>query len=223
MIAGGGNIGLRLAKSIENHYSVKIIEHNLSRSKVLSESLDKAIVLNGSASDTDRLRSENIDSIDVFIALTNDDEANIMSSLLAKKLGARKVITLITNPAYVDLVQGEDIDIAFAPQLITLGGLLAHVRRGDMAAVHSLRRGAAEALEIIAHGDTKNSKVVGKTLADIDLPEGVRIGAIVRDEEVLIAHRNVVIETDDHVVVFLVDKTQIPAVEALFQVGLSFF
>ena len=117
-------------------------------------------------------------------------------SLLAKKLGARKVITLIANPAYVDLVQGEDIDIAFAPQLITLSGLLAHVRRGDMAAVHSLRRGAAEALEVIAHGDAKNSKVVGRTLADIDLPEGVRIGAIVRSEKVLIAHRNVVIETD---------------------------
>lgn len=223
MIAGGGNIGLRLAKAIEYQYSVKIVEHNPSRAEVLSESLDKAIVLNGSASDTDLLRSENIDSIDVFIALTNDDEANIMSSLLAKKLGARKVITLITNPAYVDLVQGEDIDIAFAPQLITLGGLLAHVRRGDMAAVHSLRRGAAEALEVIAHGDAKSSKVVGKTLADIDLPEGVRIGAIVRGKEVLIAHRNVVIETDDHVVVFLVDKTQIPAVEALFQVGLGFF
>jgi trk system potassium uptake protein TrkA len=223
MIAGGGNIGLRLAKAIEYQYSVKIVEHNPSRAEVLSESLDKAIVLNGSASDTELLRSENIDSIDVFIALTNDDEANIMSSLLAKKLGARKVITLITNPAYVDLVQGEDIDIAFAPQLITLGGLLAHVRRGDMAAVHSLRRGAAEALEVIAHGDAKSSKVVGKTLADIDLPEGVRIGAIVRGKEVLIAHRNVVIETDDHVVVFLVDKTQIPAVEALFQVGLGFF
>tara|TARA_B100000767_G_scaffold204092_1_gene190944 strand:+ start:569 stop:1942 length:1374 start_codon:yes stop_codon:yes gene_type:complete len=223
MIAGGGNIGLRLAKAIEHQHSVKIIEHNLSRAETLSESLDKAIVLNGSASDTDLLRSENIDSIDVFIALTNDDEANIMSSLLAKKLGARKVITLITNPAYVDLVQGEDIDIAFAPQLITLGSLLAHVRRGDMAAVHSLRRGAAEALEVVAHGDAKNSKVVGKTLADINLPEGVRIGAIVRGKEVLIAHRNVVIETDDHVVVFLVDKTQIPAVEALFQVGLGFF
>lgn len=223
MIAGGGNIGLRLAQAIENQYSVKIIEQDADRAEVLSEELNKAIVLHGSSSDTELLQSENIDSIDVFIALTNDDEANIMSSLLAKKLGARKVITLITNPAYVDLVQGADIDIAFAPQLITIGSLLTHVRRGDMAAVHSLRRGAAEALEIIAHGDSKSSKVVGKRLDDIDLPTGVRIGAIVRDGKVLIAHRDVVINTDDHVVVFLADKAQIPAVEALFQVGLGFF
>ena len=223
MIAGGGNIGLRLAQAIENQYSVKIIEQNSERAEALSEQLNKTIVLHGSSSDTELLHSENIDSIDVFIALTNDDEANIMSSLLAKKLGARKVITLITNPAYVDLVQGEDIDIAFAPQLITLGSLLTHVRRGDMAAVHSLRRGAAEALEIIAHGDNKNSKVVGKRLDDIETPQGVRIGAIVREGKVLIAHRDVVVETDDHVIVFLADKTQIPAVEALFQVGLGFF
>jgi trk system potassium uptake protein TrkA len=223
MIAGGGNIGLRLAQTIENQYSVKIIEQNGERAEKLSEQLNKTIVLHGSASDTELLHSENIDSIDVFIALTNDDEANIMSSLLAKKLGARKVITLITNPAYVDLVQGEDIDIAFAPQLITLGSLLTHVRRGDMAAVHSLRRGAAEALEIIAHGDNKNSKVVGKCVAEIETPKGVRIGAIVRDGKVFIAHRDVVLETDDHVIVFLADKKQIPAVEALFQVGLGFF
>ncbi len=223
MIAGGGNIGLRLAMAIEHQYSVKIIEQNAERAEALSEHLNKTIVLHGSSSDTELLHSENIDHIDVFIALTNDDEANIMSSLLAKKLGARKVITLITNPAYVDLVQGADIDIAFAPQLITIGSLLTHVRRGDMAAVHSLRRGAAEALEIIAHGDSKNSKVVGKSVDDIDLPEGVRIGAIVRDGKVLIAHRDVMVETDDHVVVFLADKTQIPAVEALFQVGLGFF
>lgn len=223
MIAGGGNIGLRLAEAIENQYSVKIIEKNAERAETLSEQLHKSIVLHGSASDTELLYSENIDSVDVFIALTNDDEANIMSSLLAKKLGARKVITLISNPAYVDLVQGGEIDIAFSPQLITIGSLLTHVRRGDMAAVHSLRRGAAEALEIIAHGDSKNSKVVGKQLADIDLPAGVRIGAIVRDGKVLIAHRGVVVQSDDHVVVFLADKAQIPSVEALFQVGLGFF
>ena len=165
----------------------------------------------------------NIEKVDVFIALTNDDEANIMSSLLAKKMGARKVITLINNTAYINLVQGEDIDVAFAPQLVTLGSILAHVRKGDMAAVHSLRRGAAEALEIIAHGDEKNSNVIGKKLADIRLPEGVRIGAIVRDNDVLIAHRDVTIQPEDHVVVFLVDKTQIPAVEKLFHVGLGFF
>ncbi|MBT8152003.1 MAG: Trk system potassium transporter TrkA, partial [Gammaproteobacteria bacterium] len=223
MIAGGGNIGLRLAQAIENKFSVKLIECDEERAEVLAEKLAKTIVLKGSASDKDLLVNENIDAIDVFIALTNDDEANIMSSLLAKKLGARKVITLIANSAYVDLVQGADIDIAFAPQQVTIGSLLTHVRRGDMAAVHSLRRGAAEAIEIVAHGDTKTSKIVGRRIDELQLPEGVRFGAVVRGKKVIVAHRNTVIEPDDHVVVFLADKTQIPAVEALFQVDIGFF
>lgn len=223
MIAGGGNIGMRLAKAIEGKYSVKLIEKNEERANHLAEQLGKSIVLCGSSSDKELLLSENIEAIDVFIALTNDDEANIMSSLLAKKLGARKVITLIANPAYVDLVQGGDIDIAFAPQQITIGSLLTHVRRGDMAAVHSLRRGAAEALEIVAHGDAKTSKVIGRRVDELNLPEGVRVGALVRGKEVIVAHKNVLIEPEDHIVVFLADKNQIPAVEALFQVGIGFF
>ncbi|MBT8148507.1 MAG: Trk system potassium transporter TrkA [Gammaproteobacteria bacterium] len=223
MIAGGGNIGMRLAKAIEGKHSVKLIEKEEQRANLLAEQLGKTIVLRGSASDKELLISENIDAIDVFIALTNDDEANIMSSLLAKKLGARKVITLIANPAYVDLVQGGDIDIAFAPQQITIGSLLTHVRRGDMAAVHSLRRGAAEALEIVAHGDAKTSKVVGRRIDELHLPEDVRVGALVRDNKVIVAHQNVVVEPEDHIVIFLADKKQIPAVEALFQVGIGFF
>ncbi|MGB5323980.1 MAG: Trk system potassium transporter TrkA [Pseudomonadales bacterium] len=223
MIAGGGNIGLRLAQAIENKYSVKLIEWNEERADFIAEQLGKTIVLKGSASDRELLLSENIDAIDVFIALTNDDEANIMSSLLAKRLGARKVITLIANPAYVDLVQGADIDIAFAPQQVTIGSLLTHVRRGDMAAVHSLRRGAAEAIEIIAHGDAKTSKVVGCRIDELALPEGVRFGAIVRGKKVIVAHQDVVIEPEDHVVVFVADKNQIHAVESLFQVGIGFF
>lgn len=223
MIAGGGNIGLRLATAIEDKYDVKLIEYNSERARYLSATLNRVMVLKGSASDSDLLHSESIESVDVFIALTNDDEANIMSSLLAKKMGARKVITLITNPAYVDLVQGGGIDIAFSPQIITMSGLLTHVRRGDMANVHSLRRGAAEALEIIAHGDSRSSKVVGRTVEQLDLPDGVRIGAIVRGDDVIIPHKDFIIESDDHVVVFLVDKTQIAAVERLFQVGFGFF
>lgn len=224
MIAGGGSFGLSLALAIEDQYNVKIIEQDSDRADFLAETLRKALVLNGSASNRDILLSEDIESVDVFIALTNDDEANIMSSLLAKKLGARKVISLIANPAYVDLVQGINIDIAFAPQMVTIGSLLKHVRQGDMAAVHSLRRGAAEVLEIIAHGDSRSSKVVGRRVEEIPKPDGVRFGAIVRnDNEVIIAHKNVVIEQDDHVIVFLADKTQIPAVEALFQVGMGFF
>lgn len=223
IIAGGGNIGERLAQSIEKKYQVKLIEQNYNRCRSLSENLERTIVLHGNASDKDLLVAENIEEIDVFCALTNDDEANIMSSMLAKRLGARKVITLITNPAYVDLVQGGEIDIAISPQQITMGSLLAHVRRGDISNVHSLRRGAAEAIELIAHGDKNSSKVVGRRLDEIDTPDGVTIGAIVRGEEVLIAHRNIVVETDDHVILFLVDKSKVKDVEQLFQVGFSFF
>lgn len=226
-IAGGGNIGLRLGRMLENRYNVRIIEFNKMRCISLSEQLDRAIVIQGSASDKDLLLEESIEDTDVFLALTNDDEANIMSSMLAKRLGARKVMTLINNPAYVDVVQGGDIDIAISPQTTTIGSLLTHVRRGDIVNVHSLRRGAAEAIEIIAHGDTKSSKVVGKALEDIDLPEGANIGAIVRQtpdgEEVIIAHDDVVVQSGDHVIVFLLQKKHIRDVEKLFQVGFSFF
>ncbi|WP_047010786.1 Trk system potassium transporter TrkA [Spongiibacter sp. IMCC21906] len=223
VIAGGGNIGERLAMATEGRYHIKIIERSYERCRTLSEHLSRAIVLHGSASDHDLLAQENIDETDVFLALTNDDEANIMSSLLAKRMGAKKVITLITNPAYVDLVQGGDIDIALSPQQITIGSLLTHVRRGDIYNVHALRRGAAEALEIIAHGDSRSSKVVGRRLDEIDLPEGVSIGALVRGEEVQIAHSHLVVESEDHLILFLIDKSKIKQVEKLFQVGFTFF
>ena len=226
-IAGGGNIGLRLTRELEQRYSVRLIEQNAKRCEQLSEQLDRAIVLKGSASDQELLLEENIQDTDVFIALTNDDEANIMSSLLAKRLGARKVMTLINNPAYVDLIQGGEIDIAISPQQTTIGSLLTHVRRGDMVNVHSLRRGAAEAIEIIAHGDSRSSKVVGRTIDEINLPDGANIGAIVREKndkkEVLIAHDDIVVETGDHVILFLVTKKHIRDIEQLFQVGFTFF
>jgi trk system potassium uptake protein TrkA len=223
VIAGGGNIGERLAEAIESRYQVKIIERNAARCRQLSEVLESTIVLQGSASDRDLLLEESIGDTDIFLALTNDDEANIMSSLLAKRLGARKVLTLINNPAYVDLVQGGEIDIAISPQQATIGTLLAHVRRGDIVSVHSLRRGAAEAIEVIAHGDMKSSKVVGHAIEDIKLPPGTTIGAIIREDEVIIAHDDTVIAAGDHVILFLVDKKYIRDVERLFQVGLSFF
>jgi trk system potassium uptake protein TrkA len=223
MIAGGGNIGLRLAETIENDYHVKIIERQVERAKLLSQRLDKTIVLQGSASDKNLLQTENIEDTDLFCALTNDDEANIMAAMLAKRMGARRVITLINNPAYVDLVQGGEIDIAISPQLITVSSLLRHVRRGDMSNVYSLRRGAAEAIEAVAHGDSHSSKVVGKTLGQLKLPEGVTVGAVVRGDEVLMAHKHVEIKTDDHVILFVVDKRRIRDVEKMFQVGFSFF
>ncbi len=223
MIAGGGNIGYRLAKALESKYRIKLIEHNNKRATFLSENLSKTVVLIGSASDKALLEEENIENIDVFCAVTNDDESNIISSMLAKRLGARKVMTLINKAAYVDLVQGGVIDIAISPQQTTIGSLLTHVRRGDVVNVHSLRRGAAEAIEAIAHGDKLTSKVVGRAIADIDLPKGTTIGAIVRDEQVIIAHDEIVVESDDHVILFVVDKRRIPEVERLFQVGLGFF
>jgi trk system potassium uptake protein TrkA len=223
IIAGGGNIGERLAEAIESRYQVKIIEHNVDRCRHLSEKLHRTVTLQGNASDQDLLLEENIEDTDVFLAVTNDDEANIMSSMLAKRLGARKVMTLINNPAYVDLVQGGDIDIAVSPQQATIGSLLTHVRRGDVVNVHSLRRGAAEAIEAIAHGDERSSKVVGRQVGEIDLPDGTNIGAIVRRDKVIIAHDDVVVEADDHVILFLIDKRRIRDVERLFQVGITFF
>jgi len=223
MIAGGGNIGERLAASLEKNYRTKIIEMNLERCRELTERLKSTTVLHGDASDQEMLIGENIEDTDVFLALTNNDDANIMSSLLAKRMGAARVMTLIANPAYVDLIQSGEIDIAISPQQATIGSLLTHVRKGDVVNVYSLRRGAAEAMEAIAHGDKNTSKVVGKQIEDIDLPEGTTIGAIVRDDKVYIAHDDIVIETDDHVIMFMVDKKRIPELERLFQVGLTFF
>lgn len=223
VIAGGGHIGERLAEAIESQYQVKIIEMNPARCRYLSDTLNSTVVLQGSASDRDLMVEENIADADIFLALTNDDEANIMSSLLAKRLGARKVMTLINNAAYVDLVQGGEIDIAINPQLATIGSLLTYVRRGDIVSVHSLRRGAAEAIEAIAHGDARSSKVVGRALEAITMPPGTSIGAIIRGQEVIIARATTVIESGDRVILFVVDKKYIRDVERLFHVGLSFF
>jgi trk system potassium uptake protein TrkA len=222
MLAGGGNIGLRLARALEDHYQVKLIERDPARARLLAEELDKTIVLVGDAAAEDLMTEEHVDATDVFCAVTNDDEVNILAAMLAKRIGARKVMALINRPAYVDLVQGGAIDIAISPQQATIGTLLAHVRRGDVVVVHSLRRGAAEAIEAIAHGDPKTSKVVGRRIDEIALPPGTTIGAVVRGEAVLIAHHDTVIESDDHVVLFLVDKRRVPEVERLFQVGVTF-
>jgi len=223
ILAGGGNIGMRLAAAIEDSYHVRIIEHNTKRAKLLSETLDKSIVLLGDAADQDLLLDENIENTDVFCALTNDEEANILSAMLAKRLGARKVMSLINRASYVNLVQSDAIDVAISPQQATIGSLLTHVRRGDVVMVHSLRRGAAEAIEAVAHGSPENSKVVGKSIDEIRLPHGATIGAIVRGTEVIIAHHDTVIETDDHVILFLSEKKCIQQVERLFQVGVTFF
>ncbi len=233
MIAGGGNIGLRLARAIEKDYEVKVLEYDKRRAEAIAIELNDTLVLRGDSTDENLLENENIDEMDMFVALTNDEEDNIMSASLAKRMGARRTLALINRKSYVDLVQGGHIDIAISPAQTSIGSLLAHVRRGDVVAVHSLRRGAAEALEIIAHGDEKNSKVVGRAIEDVRLPRGATIGAIVRMEgatedspgrpNVLMAHHDTVIEPEDHLIVFCTSKKLVRQVEKLFQVDFSFF
>ena len=222
MIAGGGNIGIRLAKTLEKDYQVKLIELSVEQADRASEELKHTIVLQGDAADEDLLIEENIDETDIFCALTNADEANIISCMLAKRLGAPKVMALINRAAYVDLVQSDVIDIAISPQQATIGSLLAHIRRGDVVVVHSLRHGAAEAIEAVAHGDNQSSSVVGRAIADLALPADTSIGAIVREENVLIAHHDTVIQAEDHVILLVADKKRVPDVERLFQVGVTF-
>lgn len=223
MLAGGGHIGERLAKALENDYQVKVIEASPKRAEYLSEELTNSIVLLGDVANEELLQEEDIDKVDLFCALTNDDEANILSAMLAKRLGARKVLSLINRAAYVDLIESSTIDIALSPQQATIGSLLAHIRRGDIVAVHSLRRGAAEAMEAIAHGDKNSSLVVGRRIDEINLPPGTTIGALVRGGEVLITHHDTVIEAEDHVILFLINKRYVKEVERLFQVGFTFF
>lgn len=223
MIGGGGNIGLLLARALEGDFRIKVVEFNERRAELVAERLDSGVVVLGDVTNRDLLVDENVDDMDAFCAVTNDDEVNFMSALLAKRLGARQVLALIGKPAYVDLVQGREIDIAVSPQLSTTSSILSHVRRGDVTRVHRLRRGAAEAMEVIVNGDAKDSRVVDRRLDQLPLPAGATIGAIVRGEEVIIARDDLTIKEHDHVVLFLVDKSKIRAVERLFQVGLGFF
>lgn len=240
IIAGGGNIGYRLARAIEADYRVKLLERDKWRAEWLAGQLARTLVLRGDATDEALFESENIDETDMFLALTNDDEDNIMAASLAKQMGAARTLALINRKSYVDLVQGGRIDIAISPAETSIGSLLAYVRQGDVEAVHSLRRGAAEALEVVAHGDTQSSRVVGRRIEELPLPDGASIAAIVRESgfvvdaghlthatrklrQVIIAHHDTRIEAEDHVIVFCVSKKLVREVERLFQVGWSFF
>ena len=222
MIAGGGNIGLRLGRALERDYSVKVIEYDKRRCEILSTRLDRALVLQGDVTDEALLEAENVSDMDLFVAVTNDDENNIMSCLLAKRMGARRVVSLINRRSYVDLLHAGEIDIAISPAQTTIGTLLAHVRRGHVAQVHSLRRGVAEALEAVVHGDRESSRCVGRRIEEIDLPNGAAIAAIVRGDEVVMAHHDTVVRAEDHVIVFVTDKKQLPKVEKLFEVSVGF-
>jgi trk system potassium uptake protein TrkA len=238
MIAGGGKVGLRLAREIHGEYEVKIIESQRLRCEYLATQLPgKVLVLQGDCTDEDLLGDENVADMDLFLALTSDDEDNIMACLLAKRLGAQRVLAVINRRAYADLVQGTQIDIAISPSHAVLGELLAYVRRGDVEAVHSLRRGAAEALEAIVRGDRKTCRMAGRRIDEIALPKGAQVGAIVRGlhradgseagadarPEVIIAHHDTVVQPLDHVIIFVPRKRMVRDVEKLFQVSATFF
>ncbi|HPA02263.1 MAG TPA: Trk system potassium transporter TrkA [Chiayiivirga sp.] len=219
-IAGGGNIGVSLAGALEEQFGVKLLERSKDRAKAIAEDLQNTIVLVGDCTDEDLLREENIDQTDVYCALTNDDEANILSAMLAKRMGCPRVIALINRPAYAELVEGDSsIDIAVSPQQVTLGALLTHVRAGTMVRVHSLRRGLAEAIEAVAVGNSRTSRVIGRALGELDLPGSANVVGVIRGERLLIAHRDVVVESNDHLIVFLLDKRDLPRVEAVFRAG----
>lgn len=222
IIAGGGNVGMRLAESLDRKISIKMIEQDMSRCRYLASRLEHAVVLHGDAAEQELLNEENVDGTDVFVSLTNDDEANILSAMLAKRMGVRKTMALVNRQSYAQLVERDIIDIAVSPQQVSLSGLLRHVRRGDIVAVHSLRRGAAEAIEAVARGDETTSKVVGRRVSQLDLPEGTRIAAVVRGDEVIIVQADTLIESDDHVILFVADKARISEVEQLFSVSIIF-
>ncbi len=224
LIAGGGNIGVSLAKALEDRYGVKLLERSKERTRQIAESLQNTIVLAGDCTDEDLLREENIDQTDVYCALTNDDESNILSAMLAKRLGCARVIALINRPAYAELVEGDSsIDIAISPQQVTLGALLTYIRAGTMVRVHSLRRGMAEAIEAVALGDLRTSRVIGRPLEELELPSSANVVGVIRGEKLLIAHHDVVVEPNDHLIVFLHDKRELGQLEALFRTGATWF
>lgn len=243
LIAGGSPVGLRLAQDLAaqpGRFYIKILEGTAKQCQMLAAKLPQdVLVLQGSASDEELLQEEHIEDVDFFLAVGDDDEDNIMSGLLAKRLGARRVLALINQRSYADLMHGTQIDIALTPSQAMLGELLAHVRKGDVQAVHSLRRGVAEALELVVRGDRKTSRVVGREVGSLRLPQDVHIGLIVRglpdeheqaspdaprpEPEVIFPRRQTVLHSNDHVVFFLPHKRLVADVERLFRVGATFF
>ena len=235
MIAGNARLGVQLAGLLNGPegrrgYTITILDENTELCTSLAAAVPKDTdLVTAGLTDEEALTELCIDRCDLFISLSPHDENNIMGALLAKKLGARRVIALTDSDTFSGLMQGTQIDVTVSSTQATISELLRHVRRGDVLAAHSLRRGVAEALEIVAHGNKKSSRVVGKRIADIDLPEGVEIAALVRDTEdleeplVLIAQNDVVVEPEDRVIVFVPSKRMIAQVEKLFAVDVGFF
>ena len=223
MIAGGSEFSYQLAKDLEGSYSVKLIEANEKRAHQLVALLDKTLVLQGNENDSELLINEDIAHVDLFVAATGDDERNIIASLLAKKMGAHRVVALIHQGAYVGVLEDSKIDIVVGLADVTIGSILTHVRRADVARVHSLRRGAAESLEIVIHGNESTSRCVGRRVDAIEWPAGALLGAVVRGQEVLMAHHDLVLQSEDHLILFVTEKKMVRKIEQLLQVSASFF
>lgn len=223
-IAGGGLIGMHLAELIQNDYRVKLLEPNANRAVMLAEHFDEVVVLQSSATNESVLFEENVARSDMMCAVTSDEEDNIMSALLCKHLGTRQVLALINRPSYRDLVRLNhvNIDITLSPQQASFSELLCHVRKGDTVAVQALQHSDAEMIELVAHGDARSSRVIGRPLSRIRLPSGVIISMIVRGDQVLCADKDLMIESGDHVIVLVASKKHIPLVERLFSVSATY-
>ena len=222
VIAGGGNIGLYVARTIEQRKSksrVKIIEQGRERAVAIADELRRTVVLNGSALDQKLLMEADVPEADLMVALTNDDQVNILSSVMAKRLGCKASLTLINNPTYQDFVKTLGIDAHVNPRNVTISKVLQHVRRGRIRAVHSVQQGVAEVIEAEA---LETSPLVGPELRELDLPPGMRIGAIYRDGEVIKPNGDLHIKPKDRVVIFAMQNT-VKQVEQMFRVSLEFF
>ena len=221
-IAGGGNIGERVARQIIKTSRVKIIEASQERCADLTASLDSALVIKGGASDEHMLREENIADTDVYCALTNDDKENILSSMLAKRMGARRNIVLVNRASYAGILV-RLLDNVVSPAEISIGAILAHIRAGDVGVVHSLHHGKAEVIEAAVHGTMTNSEVVGRTVGEIEWPENTTPGALVRDERMIIAHDTAKLQDGDRLIVFVAGGKAMRKLSKMLQVGVSYF
>ena len=223
IIAGGGHIGTSLAKTLESHYSVKIIERNIDNCHHAAETLSDTIVLAGDAADSELLETEKIDETDLFCSVTNDDEANIMSAMLASKMGAKSTIALVNSMSYAELIdQGNVIDRALSPQRTTIGVILTYLRKGDMLNIYSLYNGQCEALEAVVHGDEESSPLVGRAIGELNLPPSTIIGAIVKNDQVMIAHDDIKVDSGDHLILSTSNPKDLDATEKMFQVSAIF-
>lgn len=215
MITGGGNIGKHLSDSMSGNFQVKVIEKNEDRAEYLSEVLDDVTIINADSSNEDILLEENIEHMDVFCALTNDDEANILSAMLAKKLGSKTVMSIINKTSYSDLVEKQEIDIIISPEDLTIGALLTHIRKGSILKAHSLMHGFLELLEIEVR-DNPDTKILGKNIGQLNLSENIVLCCIIRNNEFIFDSSNILLEQSDRLVC-LVNKKDVKQIEDLFE------